>query len=69
MSRMRASVKSLQRPRAAETVVDDILNVLDKLKRQGSQLREMTLRVPLVATGSHLCRSGCRRRTARLNCE
>ena len=34
MSRMRASVRSLQRPRAAETVVDDILNVLNELERQ-----------------------------------
>lgn len=54
MSRMRASVKSLQRPRAAETVVDDILNVLDKLKRQGKPAKRDDFTGSLVATGSHL---------------
>ena len=53
-SRMRASVKSLQRPRAAETVVDDILNVLDKLKRQGKPAKRDDFTGSLVATGSHL---------------
>ena len=49
MSRMRASVRSLQRPRAAETVVDDILNVLNELERQRKPTKENDFPVPWLS--------------------